>query len=174
MQPAGSPKALVLPLREGDGQVSAVSQLYLWCHALAGETRAASHATERAADEALPTMALDHSAARTWLRANGTEFHDVLNWLDEQWSAIVAGVARQSPHAAAHVLAAEAAHHRTTARQSRAIVGQTHSRIASRAAWKYLDASMRLKWLDMCHRAFAALGGSTAWEDPVAAIERVD
>ncbi|HEX6799155.1 MAG TPA: hypothetical protein VF116_15710 [Ktedonobacterales bacterium] len=173
-QPARSPKALVLPLREGDGHVSAVSQLYLWCHALAGETPTVSHATKWTADEVLPTMALDRSAARIRLRAIGTEFHEALKWLDEQWSAIFDEMARQSPHAAAHILAAEAAHLQTTARQSCVVVGQTHLRIASRAAWKYLDASMRLKWLDMCHRAFAALGGSPAWEDPVAVIERVD
>lgn len=146
-QPDGLPKALMLPLREGDDRVRAVSQLYLWCRELAGATPAPIHTSQWTPTEARAPEIAARSTALTGLRAASTEFHDALRWLDEQWSAIVGDTARQIPHSAARILAASSL--------AEAVPPQIKAVRASRAAWEYLDGFSRLRWLELCRLVFA-------------------
>lgn len=149
--PSASPKALLLPLRGSDDHVSAVSQLYLWCHALAYGTQAATCAAEQAQvlEDAVATADVPRSAALRELRVAATEFHEALHWLDERWSEMVGDMARQLPHPAARTLAAA----------SHAEANPPHgNRLrASRDAWKYLDTSTQRRWLELCRMVFASV-----------------
>lgn len=151
--PTGSPEALAISFGAGESAVDAVAQLYLWCRALANQTPCPSPAPA-------PRMVEHSTLAR--LQASSAEFHSALRWLDEQWSALVGDLARQTPQSATRILA-------TAARRSRPAANQAHASLTSRAAWRYLDTSTRLRWLSMCQRAFMSLRQGTS-----SMIERVD
>lgn len=146
--PTRSPKALALSLSPGADRVRAISQLYLWCRAVAGEAPVKHHAApEHMSDDVLVAEEAVRFPARLELRAASTEFHAALRWLDEQWSAIVADTAYQKPHSAARIPAAS----------SLAETQPPRVRVlrATRAAWEHLDGPSRLKWLELCQLVFA-------------------
>ena len=164
-QAAGSPQALALSLSAGTDRVRALSQLYLWCRALADEAPVKRHAAaEHLSDDVLAAEEVVRLSARLEARAANTEFHAALRWLDEQWSELVGDMARTIPHSAAHILAAAAGAGTKTERP------RGEALRASRAAWEHLDGRTRLKWLELCRQVFAP-GHAPA---SVAALRRIN
>lgn len=149
-----SPQALTLAIARGDSQVSAVSQLYLWCCSLAGQGPTTQQAAERVLDDAdAPAPGVSSIPARPAMVAQlseiGAAFQTALRSLETQWDTLMGDVAHHAPHTAARALAAAALQPDAMA--------QARFRVASLESWRFLDLPTRLKWLDVCQQTFASL-----------------